>query len=105
MATHTHLQAQLEARLTQIQGRVRRIEQDLRKTPDRDWPEQAVAIENDEVLEGLDDLALAEIAEIQQALHRMAAGEYGFCTACRQPIDENRLAAVPTADRCIHCAG
>jgi DnaK suppressor protein len=105
MVTHTHLQARLEARLAEIQGRVGRIEQDLRKTPDPDWSEQAAAAENDEVLEGLDDLARAEVAEIRQALQRMAAGQYGFCTACREPIDEKRLAAVPTADRCIYCAG
>ena len=104
MATHTSLQLQLETRLQEILGRVGRIEQDLRKTPERDWEEQATAVENDQVLEGLDDMARAEVLGIRQALNRMAAGEYGFCVECREPIDEKRLEAAPTADRCIYCA-
>jgi DnaK suppressor protein len=34
----------------------------------------------------------------------METGDYGFCTECREPIDEKRLEAVPTADTCINCA-
>jgi len=104
MAGHTLLRQRLETRLQEIRGRVGRIERDLRKTPERDWQEQATAVENDQVLEGLDDMVRAEVLGIQQALDRMAAGEYGFCVECREPIDEKRLEAAPTADRCIYCA-
>lgn len=104
MATHTHLQQRLESRLTEILERIGRIEQDLRKTPERDWTDQATAVENDQVLEGLDEIARAEAIDIRRALHRMAEGQYGFCAACRAPIDEQRLSAAPTAERCIYCA-
>ena len=104
MATHTSLQQRLETRLQEILGRIGRIERDLRKTPERDWQEQASAVENDQVLEGLDDMGRAEVHGIRQALDRMATGEYGFCVVCREPIDEKRLEAAPTADRCIYCA-
>lgn len=104
MATHTELRERLEARLGEILERVGRIERDLRKAPEPDWIEQATAAENDQVLEGLDELARAEVIDIRRALRRMEAGEYGVCRACRKPIDDQRLAAVPTADRCIHCA-
>jgi RNA polymerase-binding transcription factor DksA len=104
MTTHTHLKRRLEARLTEILGRIGRIEQDLRKPPERDWTEQAAAAENDQVLEELDDIARAEVLDIRRTLHRMAQGEYGFCAVCHEPIDERRLSAAPTADRCICCA-
>ena len=103
MAANVHLRRQLEARLSEILGRIGRIDQDLRKTPELDWAEQAAAIENDQVLEGLDDLGRAEAIAIRRTLRRMDAGEYGFCAGCREPIDQKRLAAVPTADRCIFC--
>jgi RNA polymerase-binding transcription factor DksA len=104
MERHTHLRQRLEGRLAEILERIGRIERDLRKTPERDWAEQATAVENDQVLEGLDEIARAEVLEIRRALHRMAQGEYGFCAKCREPIDERRLSAAPTVDRCIYCA-
>jgi RNA polymerase-binding transcription factor DksA len=63
-----------------------------------------VAVENDQVLEGLDEITRAEARDLRRALRRMADGEYGFCTACREPIDERRLSAAPTAELCLNCA-
>jgi DnaK suppressor protein len=104
MNKHDRLRLQLEARLGKILRRIDRIERDLRQTPDRDWTEQAVLQENDEVLEGLDDLERAEAVTIRQTLRRIESGDYGFCVRCRERIDRQRLEAVPTADTCIDCA-
>jgi len=106
VVTHKHdrLQVQLETRLGEILGRIGRIEGDLRRTPDRDWTEQATLQENDEVLAGLDNLERAEAVTIRSTLRRIDSGDYGFCAVCRQPIDRKRLEAVPTTDTCIHCA-
>jgi RNA polymerase-binding transcription factor DksA len=104
MHEHERLKSELETRLATILGRVGRIETDLRRTPDRDWSEQATLQENDEVLESLDELGRAEVLSIRGALRRIAAGEFGLCTACRQPIEPKRLAAAPTAETCIRCA-
>lgn len=101
---HDRLRIQLETRLGAIVGRIGRIEGDLRRTPDRDWTEQASLQENDEVLEGLDDLERAEAVTIRQTLQRIESGDYGFCVSCRASIDQKRLEAVPTADTCIRCA-
>lgn len=101
---HDGLRVQLETRLEQILGRIGRIEGDLRRTPDRDWTEQASLQENDEVLEGLDDLERAEAVTIRKTLRRIESGDYGVCARCGRPIDQKRLDAVPTADTCIHCA-
>ena len=104
MREHDSLRVQLETRLGLITGRIDRIERDLRRTPDRDWTEQAILQENDEVLEGLDERERAEAVTIRQTLRRIESGDYGRCARCREPIDRRRLAAMPTADTCIDCA-
>lgn len=42
----------------------------------------------------------AKIADIDRALERLAAGSYGICEACGQPIGEARLEAWPAARYC-----
>ncbi|MER3429340.1 MAG: RNA polymerase-binding protein DksA [Pyrinomonas sp.] len=37
------------------------------------------------------------VAEIEEALRRIAEGTYGICERCGKPIDERRLEALPTA--------
>ncbi len=44
------------------------------------------------------------LPEIDAALARIAAGTYGFCTVCGEPIAPARLEARPTTDRCIRHA-
>ena len=34
---------------------------------------------------------------------RIAAGSYGTCVDCEEPIPHPRLAAYPTAKRCLRC--
>jgi RNA polymerase-binding protein DksA len=49
------------------------------------------------------DHLLREIREIDQALTRLARGEYGVCASCGLRIPISRLAANPTAQRCVGC--
>jgi DnaK suppressor protein len=48
--------------------------------------------------------ARQQLAEIDTALRRVAAGSYGRCDECGEPIGTDRLAARPTAMTCIRCA-
>ncbi|TMQ72389.1 MAG: hypothetical protein E6K81_07520 [Candidatus Eisenbacteria bacterium] len=51
-------------------------------------------------------LASAEgriLLEINEALRRMARGEYGVCESCENPISRARLEAMPTARLCLPC--
>ena len=48
--------------------------------------------------------ARERIAEVDDALGRVAAGTYGTCERCGQPIARDRLAARPFARHCITCA-
>jgi RNA polymerase-binding transcription factor len=45
-----------------------------------------------------------EIQQIDAAIERIDAGEYGICRDCGQEIDPRRLAALPYAVLCTECA-
>ncbi len=45
-----------------------------------------------------------EILQIDAALARLEAGEYGFCADCEAEIDPRRLKALPYALLCAECA-
>jgi len=58
----------------------------------------------------LEDVELASIDRhvnairaIDAALLRIAAGRYGICADCGEPIGIDRLTAQPTASRCVAC--
>jgi RNA polymerase-binding transcription factor len=44
------------------------------------------------------------IRDIEAALERMAAGDYGLCENCGDEIGIGRLRALPMAELCIDCA-
>tara|TARA_B100000609_G_C17220025_1_gene439378 strand:- start:914 stop:1261 length:348 start_codon:yes stop_codon:yes gene_type:complete len=97
----------LEAKLAKLRGRMNKITDDLRQEKGAlspDFAEQAVELENSEVLEHLDGSGRREADEIVAALNRMDEGEYGICVECGDGIKEGRLKAVPAASMCISCA-
>ena len=104
MSNYDAVERQLRERLAHLLRRVETIEGDLRSAHDRDWPERANELQNDEVLEGLDEMSLREVRQIRGALKRIEEGHYGICAACGQSIGAARLTAVPTAVTCVHCA-
>ena len=103
MSNYDALEMQLQKRLAELLQRAGRIEGDLRSAHDRDWPERATELQNDEVLEGLDEMTLGEVRHIRDALRRIENGHYGVCATCGRPIGAARLAAVPTAVTCVRC--
>ncbi len=46
---------------------------------------------------------LDELRDIDAALRRIEAGEYGDCDGCANEIGHPRLQAQPTAIRCVEC--
>ena len=40
---------------------------------------------------------------VEEALHRIAEGDFGSCLACEQDVQKKRLEAVPWACHCIGC--
>lgn len=51
----------------------------------------------------LGEREMAELGEIDEALHRIETGTYGQCVACGIDIPAPRLHAAPEAARCIDC--
>ena len=66
--------------------------------------EAAIEMQNDEVLQGLDDGARAELEAIDNALARIENQTYDICVGCGLKIPLKRLEANPFSKQCIDCA-
>ena len=44
-----------------------------------------------------------QLAAVEHALAKFEAGTYGFCDMCGQPINPERLEALPQASLCLEC--
>ena len=74
-------------------------------TDDEHDPEGATLAFERQHAAALLQAAQEQVAAIDAALQRLAAGRYGVCERCGRPIGEGRLAARPSAPTCIQCAG
>ena len=45
-----------------------------------------------------------DLIRIDQAMRRIADGDYGYCLTCDEEIPDRRLAIDPMAERCVKCA-
>ncbi len=99
--------ALLEQRLVLLIGRERAVSKHLRGEDgrhDSDFGDRANFTSNDEVLEGLEEVALAEIRLVRAALDRIDKGVYDECATCGDNIAEARVKVVPHTRMCIECA-
>jgi DnaK suppressor protein len=104
MKEHEGIIERLRQRQAELQDRLDKVEASLRKTHAKDWEEQAIERENDEVVELLDENLRTELGRINIALKRFEKDEYGICSICDEPIPLGRLEALPYTDRCVSCA-
>jgi DnaK suppressor protein len=93
----------LKTRREELAARVSSIDATLQAPLSADFEEQAGDLEGQEQLERLEASALKELGAIDAALGRIAAGTYGICVKCGEPIARKRLEAVPTATTCVAC--
>ena len=94
------------ARQRELFDRLCRLDRDVRRLNDplvRDFPDQAVQRQNDEVIDRLRAATDWELDQIDSALERIASGSYGTCARCSQPIDPARLEVLPHAALCAPC--
>ncbi len=98
------IKKQLEERLERLTVRAEGAETELRAGHSADFEEYATEAEGDEVLEGLEGSAIAQINQIKAALGRIEDGSYGECVTCGDAISEKRMAALPHTPQCISCA-
>jgi DnaK suppressor protein len=95
---------ELRVELLDKQKRLARHTRHREEPLPQDFAEQAVELENQEVLEALDREVTDELRRVARALKRIEGDEYLYCSACGQAIPEGRLKALPTTDRCVSCA-
>jgi len=71
--------------------------------------DQPTGEHDQKVSEGSDKEIVLESSEeairrqVMEALDRIDRGTFGLCQECHQPIDHDRLDAIPYASRCIDC--
>lgn len=103
------LRVHLEEEKTRIAKRIEELTaQDPFSDPDRSNDNAASDTDaneessHDRFAAMLDELK-ENVSEIDAALVRISEGTYGFCANCKQMIDTDRLAVLPTATLCLSC--
>lgn len=94
----------LEDKQEQLTKRIAAIEADFHKGRPQDFAEQVTETENDGVLDEIHHEAKLELTLVKLALIRLAEGLYGYCSECDEPINRDRLSALPYTTKCINCA-
>lgn len=61
------------------------------------------SLQNQSLSKGLRDREVVRLAQIRDALDRVAAGSYGACTSCGGAIPYERLFVFPEAPECTGC--
>jgi len=87
-----------------LQTRVDRIHDHARNPLNADSAEQAAELGNVQVVSALETEAVQELTDIDKALRRLEAGEYGVCVSCGEDISKERLEARPASAECLDCA-
>jgi DnaK suppressor protein len=73
------------------------------ETYDNHLADSATATLNREIDYTLEENAEHVLSAIDDALQRIEEGTFGTCVRCGAPIAEERLEAIPYANRCIDC--
>jgi RNA polymerase-binding transcription factor DksA len=93
LTLHTELQQQLD----RTQSEERHEVEEGEDTTAQFW-------EASEIRDGLNDEAVSQLRDVDRALARLDAGDYGICTSCDKPIDPRRLEVPPYVELCVLCA-
>ncbi|WP_297793497.1 TraR/DksA family transcriptional regulator [uncultured Marinobacter sp.] len=94
------LRADLKARLSRFEAHQHREDGALEK----DFEEQAVQTQNDEVVDSLETETRSELRQIEHALDRIRQGMGDECEQCGEAIDPRRLQVLPYTTVCVECA-
>jgi DnaK suppressor protein len=94
---------QLLARIAQERGGLVSRADMAAKHDVRDFENRAQAISERDDEFAMNEHETAELGALEAAMERLDAGHYGECKDCGITIPESRLAACPSALRCIAC--
>ncbi|MCK0097368.1 TraR/DksA C4-type zinc finger protein [Yoonia sp. F2084L] len=100
----TERRLQITARIKELTAHMQQISDDLDQPLPADLEDQAIDLEDDEVLSSLGRANSQEVRLLHDALRRIEDGSYGICQKCGEDISHARLDAVPYAVICRNCA-
>lgn len=104
MKDHSITKAKLEKRLAELISRAERVDEKLSDRGPRDWDDNSLESEGDEVLDAVGIATMEEARLIREAITAIDEGSYGVCSACGGAISAARIEALPEATMCIRCA-
>lgn len=107
MIAINEFEAQLTTRRDEIVGRLKMLDHDKKKIKgplSAKFDDQAVSMQNNEVVDEIDNMDRKELEDIKSALERIKAKTYGLCIECGENITEKRLNALPYASHCLNCS-
>ncbi len=96
---HKHLTRELK----QLKASVRPVEERREGSPFGKREEEAAETFELEKRLALEKRLGDQLAEVEHALHKLEEGTYGLCDICGQPINPDRLEALPQANLCLSC--
>lgn len=80
------------------------LKREQRAVEDNDeWLDRASYESRVHLLDNLADWYANEIVQVENALARIAEGEYGVCLACHRRIEPERLEIAPETCFCVSC--
>lgn len=106
MITANVFYEQLKSQKDQLEKRMRAIKDDKTKANgplNPDFEEQAIDLQNNEVIDEIEEIDRKEIGLINKALEKIKNNRFGICEACGEEINQKRLIAMPFAENCIKC--
>ena len=104
MSEQAYIRERLLALQAKLQQRLDRTQSEERQEVELREDSTAQLWEASEIRDGLNDEAVDELRDINRALARVDAGDYGICLNCGEAIEPRRLEALPYAELCVSCA-
>lgn len=92
--------------MDQVQGKIRDVRSEGANNPNQgvlDAAESSEADIQDEIEFALIQMKSETLNKIEEALHRLEEGTFGYCFECGEEISGRRLRALPFAVRCKDC--
>ena len=92
--------------MEQVQGKIRDVRAEGANNPNQgvlDAVESSEADIQDDIEFALIQMKSETLSKIEEALHRLEDGTFGYCFECGEEISEKRLRALPFAVRCKDC--
>lgn len=99
----TILKERLEAERIQVQAELARLRGILKNRLDPDAEEAASELTEINTVLSIIHEERRKLQDIEHALQQVQEGVYGVCERCGQPIDPERLEAVPESTYCFNC--